>query len=191
MDKSQYIRLVGPRLVLYRLSGQVLAENTTVALGERFRSRSGILIRCILTTSGLRQGPPPGLTRPAWREWLTWRCSLDSCCNSQHVKRQAVFSAVPPRSVTQVAFDSSTPDSADGLGSRVGACTSQRSSCGEGCKMLNHASLRMERMFIPAELQMKDPGSVTSCDKSTEKDAARAVFAGFFVACLVDTQSFL
>lgn len=41
----------------------------------------------------------------------------------------------------------------------------------------------MERMFIHAELQMKDPGSATLCDKSTEKVAARAVFAGFFVAC--------
>lgn len=145
-------------------------------------------VRCMLTTSGLSPGPPPGVTRPARREWLTWCCSLDSCCDCQHAKRQAVFSSIPPRSVTQVAFDSPKPDSADGLSSRVGARTSQQSSCGEGCKMLNHASLHMERMFIHAELQMKDPGSVTPCDKSTEKDAARAVF---FVVCLVDTQSFL
>ena len=34
----------------------------------------------------------------------------------------------------RVAFDSSEPESADGLGSRVSVCISQWSSCWEGCK---------------------------------------------------------
>lgn len=106
-------------------------------------------------------------TEPAGREWLTWHCSLDSCCDCQHMKSRAVFSFFPPRFLTQVAFDSSKPESADGLSSRVSVCTSQQSSCWEGCKMLNRASVDMECMFIPSELYIKDAVLVTMCDKST------------------------
>lgn len=102
-----------------------------------------------------------------------------------------LFSVSTPHFLTQVVFDSSEPESADGLGSRVSVCTSQQSSCWEGCKMLSSTSINMKRTFIPSELDITV--SVTMCDKSTQKVAAFAVctgvsgvpvWAGFFVICL-------
>lgn len=88
----------------------------------------------ILTPWGGNHRPLPGITEPAGQVWLTRHCSLDSCCDCQHTKRLAVFVFIPLRFLTRVAFDSSEPESADGLGSRVSVCTSQWSSCWEGCK---------------------------------------------------------
>lgn len=104
------------------------------------------------TPLGCRHGPLPGTTEPAGQVWPAWRCSLDSCCDCQLMKSVAVFSFLPPHFLIQVAFDSSKPESADRLSSRVSVCISQWSSCWEGYKMLSHASICMKYMFIRSEM---------------------------------------
>lgn len=88
--------------------------------------------------------PLPGITEPAGQVWPAWHCSLDYCCACQLMKSLSIFSFFPPHFLVRVAFDSSRPESADRLSSRVSVCISLCSSCWEGYKMLNHASICMK-----------------------------------------------
>lgn len=98
---------------------------------------------CLKRTGAFRL--QPGITEPAGQVWLTWHRSLDYCCDCQH----AVFSFFTPHFLTPVPFDSSKPECADGLCSRVSVCIFHNALARrEGGKMLNHASISMKCIFI-------------------------------------------
>lgn len=86
----------------------------------------------VLTPLGCSQRPLPATTEPAGQVWLTWHCSLDSCCDCQHMKSLAVFSFF-----TRVPFDSSTESQNLLTGSVPGSVFASPSGRLDGGRMQN------------------------------------------------------
>lgn len=120
-----------------------------------FRHWSGIQQALLLKRTAAFRLEPQAFARHHWASrasvadmaplawFLLWLPTYEeSCC------LQLLSSSL----LTRVPFDSSEPESADGLCSRVSVCISQRSAWREGCKMLTHASICVTCTFIHKEM---------------------------------------
>ena len=113
----------------------------------------------ILTPWGGNHRPLPGITEPAGQVWLTWHCSLDSCCDCQHTKSLAVLSSSLSEwhltHLSQNLLTGSVPGS-------VFASPSGR-LVGRDAKALNCASICMRCIFIHPEIWSFYPKHCCEC----------------------------